>query len=327
MEKKSLDFELRELTLEALKLGRARWKNRSSIRPRDNGSFIWFMGTGGNPEATICQQPATAGFVVGIAKLLIYVDPGPGAAVKAAEAGFDPGLLDGIFISHGHVDHYAGVEPIIEGMCWAMSQQRGVLLAPAKVFEEGLVSRFHQGFGDKKFYKGGPRVIVLKPFEKVPLNEVVSLTPIPVHHGQENYGFTIEAPGIKIGYTSDTNYVTSFITDEGLQEGGRWGAVMDILEIEGYRKDLKDIFSGVDILIANITSHNALLHRHITGLGLAHLLRGTQVKLCIITHFGHACVHPVDMRDKMAQFVMESSGVKTIAAKELAKIKLDKFLC
>ncbi|ADG83549.1 MBL fold metallo-hydrolase [Thermincola potens] len=319
-----LDRELRNLTLDAMMQARTRWKHRSEQPAADWGKFIWFMGTGGNPEATIGQCPATAGFVLGLGKSLIYVDPGPGAPSKAAKAGVDPGYLDAIYISHGHTDHYAGVESLIEGMCWAMSRERGLLLVPQKVLAEGLISRFHQGLGDKDYYKGGPQVQILRAYEKVNINELI-LTPIPVHHGGENYGFVLDAGGLRIGYTSDTNYITSFVTPEGIKEYGRWGPVMDLLEVEDYREDLKKVFAEVDVLIANVTSHNALMHRHLTAIGLAHLLKNSSVRMCIITHFGYSCVHPVDLRDKIAQYVTTESGVLTIAARDLQKFELDNF--
>ncbi|MEG6615116.1 MBL fold metallo-hydrolase [Peptococcaceae bacterium 1198_IL3148] len=305
------------------------WRHRKREITPPTGNGVIFLGTGGNPEATFTQQPQTAGFIIAAGGVRIYVDPGPGAVVRAQQMNLDLGMLDAVYISHGHLDHYGGAEGVVEAMCWAMYARRGHLLAPHNVLDgEGIISYYHQGFAAYAGYRGGPQVIRLQAQQPITLKDV-RLTPIKVYHSDENFGFILDTGQLTIGYTSDTNYVRKYSTPEGLVEVGKGphkGPVMDLLDIVEYRCDIKEAFSAVDVLIANVTTHNAWLHRHITTLGLAHLLQGSHVKLCFITHFNHVCVEPVDLRGLMAQYIEETTGVKTLAAYDGAVHDLDRLL-
>lgn len=319
-----LDSLLRIKTRDAILLSRDKWKVRTEPQDTNEGSAITFLGTGGNPEAVIGQIPKTAGFFIHLDKLKLYVDPGIGAPIYCIEAGIDPGALDAIYISHGHTDHYAGAETMIESMCWGMSTKRGMVLAPEEVFnEKKIISRYHQGLAGYGGYKGGPEVVFIQSHKSVDIKGV-KLTPIPAYHGGENFGFILAGKTAKIGYTSDTNYIRSYSTPEGLIELDRVGTVMDLETIVDYRRDIKEAYAEVDILIANITCHNSWLHRHITTLGLAHLLKGTKVKLCFITHFNYSCVEPEDIREQMADYVQKASGVDVRAAYDGQVYQIDK---
>lgn len=316
MDLKKTDMELRQKTGAAAMEAFSKYRHREEPAPPPPGATVTFLGTGGNPEAVFSQIPRTAGFLLVVDGLRLYVDPGPGAVVRAQEAGIDLGTLDGIFISHGHLDHYAGAEEVIEGMCWGMFARRGTLMAPRQMLErDRLLSLYHQGLNTEAGYKGGPTVIPLQAHQPIQLKNAV-LTPIPVHHAEENYGFVLQSGSLRVGYTSDTNYIQSYTTPEGVQDMSRRGAIMDLLEVVEYRRDIKEIFGQVDVLIANVTTHNVYAHRHITTLGLPHLLQGGRVKLCFITHFNHCCLRPEDLRPSMAAYVENRSGVRTLYASD-----------
>ncbi|MFZ3172743.1 MAG: MBL fold metallo-hydrolase [Carboxydocellales bacterium] len=321
-----LDLILRDKTEAAILNSREKWKERKGRSQRNPGWGITFLGTGGNPESVIAQRPRTAGFLVEFGNLFMYVDPGPGALQGVLEARVDLGNLDAVYISHGHVDHYAGAESIIEGMCWAMSTRRGLLMGPKNIFEvEHSISRFHQGETEKYGYMGGPEVVHLEAGKTLTIKDV-QLTPVRAYHGGENYGFILEAGGLRLGYTGDTNYILAYSTPEGIQEVKRFGPIMDFQQVERYREDIREAFSQVDVLIANITSHNSWVHRHITGLGLAHLLQNSQVKLCYLSHFNYCCVEPEDIRFKMAEYVEGMTGIPTRAAQDMEHLDLTAYL-
>ncbi|GAV24745.1 MBL fold metallo-hydrolase [Carboxydothermus islandicus] len=320
MDLEGLDRELREKTVYGIELARERFRKRNEIK-NTGESFILFAGTGGNPEAVLTQNPYTAGFIIKLEQFLMWVDPGPSAIVRARELNIDLGSLTAVYISHGHQDHYGGAEPIIEGMCWGMFARRGFLLAPGKVLDDRMISPFHQGI-NTGFYSGGPEVVVLKALKPVEIGKV-TVVPVAVYHGEENYGFILKYKNLAIGYTSDTNYILSYQSLTGIKKVERMGPVNDFLEVVDYREDLKKIFSEVDILIANVTAHNSWMHRHLTTLGLAHLLKDSKVKLAVLSHFNYCCLYPEDLRDKMARYVREKSGIKTIAGKDGLKLELN----
>ncbi len=326
MDLSKVDAELRRKTREAAAESFSKYRHREEPAPPPPGATVTFLGTGGNPEAVFNQVPRTAGFVLVVDGLRLYVDPGPGAVVRAQEAGIDLGALDGIFISHGHLDHYAGAEAVIEGMCWGMFSRRGYLMAPRQMLErDRLLSCYHQGLKTHTGYKGGPTVVLLQAHQPIQIKNAV-LTPVPVYHTEENYGFVLNTGNVSIGYTSDTNYIKSYSTPEGIKETGRRGPIMDLLEVVDYRRDIKEMFSQVDVLIANVTSHNVYAHRHITTLGLPHLLQGSKVKLCFITHFNHCCLRPEDLRPAMAAYVENRSGVRTLYAADGAVYDIEAIL-
>lgn len=321
-----LDFWLRDKTKAAILDSREKWKERKGRLERKPSWGITFLGTGGNPEAVIAQSPRTAGFLVEFGDLYMYVDPGPGALQGVLEAKVDLGALDAVYISHGHVDHYAGAESIIEGMCWAMSTRRGMLMGPKNIFEvERSISKFHQGETERYGYLGGPQVVHLEAGKTLTIKEV-KLTPVRAYHGGENYGFILEAGGLRLGYTGDTNYILAYSTPDGCRDVKRFGPIMDFEKIERYREDIKEAFSKVDVLIANITSHNAWVHRHITGIGLCHLLKDSQVRLCYLSHFNYCCVEPEDIRFKMAEYIEGMTGIPTRAAQDMGYLDLTPYL-
>ena len=315
-----MDRELREKTIYGIELARERFRKREN-QLASKESFLLFAGTGGNPEAVLTQTPHTAGFIIKLDEFMLWVDPGPAAILRARELNVDLGSLTAVYISHGHQDHYGGAEPIIEGMCWGMFARRGYLLAPGKVLDDRMISPFHQGI-NTGFYSGGPNVISLTQGKKVEIG-LASLTPVVAYHGEENYGFILKYKNLTIGYTSDTNYILSYKTPLGIKKVERMGPVVDFLEVYEFRADLKKAYEEVDILIANVTAHNSWIHRHLTTLGLAHLLKNSKVKLVLLTHFNYCCLYPEDLREKMALYVQEKSGVKALPGVDGLKINLN----
>lgn len=326
MDLQKIDAELREKTRVAASEAFSKYRHREEPSATSPGATVTFLGTGGNPEAVFSQVPRTAGFFLAVDGIRLYVDPGPGAVVRAQEAGIDLGTLDGIFISHGHLDHYAGAEAVIEGMCWGMYTRRGYLMAPRQVLEqERLLSRYHQGLNTGLGYKGGPTVVSLEPQCPIRIKNV-TITPVPVHHAEENFGFILDTGRLTIGYTSDTNYIKSYSTPGGVMDMACRGPIMDMIDIVDYQKDVKEAFSQVDVLIANVTSHNVYAHRHITTLGLPHLLKGGKVKLCFMTHFNHCCLRPEDLRPAMAHYVESMTDIRTIYAADGAVYDIESII-
>lgn len=326
MDLNKIDQELRKKTWTAAYESFYQYRYREEPGSAAPGAGVLFLGTGGNPEAVFSQIPRTAGFILTVGGIRLYVDPGPGAVVRAREADFDLGTLDGVYISHGHLDHYAGAEAVIESMCWGMFCRRGLLLAPGQVLErDRLISFYHQGKDSLAGYKGGPTVKKLEPWQPVVMGEV-TLTPIPAHHAGENYGFILKTGQLTLGYTSDTNYIQGYTTPQGVRSLPYRQPITDLVDVVDYRRDIKEAFSCVDVLIANVTSHNVYAHRHITTLGLAHLLENSSVKLCIMTHFNYCCLRPEDLRPAMACYVEQRSGVKTLYAEDGVHFDIAKLL-
>lgn len=291
------------------------WFSGEPLKPRDTSRWICFLGTGGSPRCMLTQVAHTGGFMLNFPDFALHVDPGPGAILQANRYQLDPTALDAVFVSHAHTDHYTEANTMIEAMCRMMSQRRGYVLAPAEILDNNYISPFHQGQGTTTGpYRGGPAVtLALRDNQPVALGEA-TLTPHRAYHGGENYGFVLDYKGLTIGYTSDTNYVQSYRNTAGEVQPiqpNRMGELEDFAEVVEFRRDLKEIYSQVDILIANVTFHNMWSHRHMTGYGLTHLLTGSKVKQCYITHLDSTYFTNPGLAGDLADYVTQKSGVSS----------------
>ena len=307
-----------QYTLQMVKEDIDHWKGVPP-EPYSGEPKILFMGTGGNPVNLQEQPRQTGGFVLYLPGCTLAVDPGPGAIQHVKSNRVDTRGLDGIYISHGHTDHYLGAPLLIEGMTWLMSQRRGKLMLPPDVLNEELISLYHQGrCNNHEGYSGGPaELISLTAGQEIVFSGGVTLTPVKAYHGKDNFGFVLKTPDMTIGYTSDTSYLLEYENLQGeLLPVEKWEPMEQPRRITKVREDLREIFRQVDYLIANVSYFNLFAHRHITAVGLAHLLECSQVKCCWMTHFDACYTRPKSLGDDMARFVQELTGVKTVAAQD-----------
>ncbi|MBI4759117.1 MAG: MBL fold metallo-hydrolase [Chloroflexi bacterium] len=320
-----LDRELRTRSQEARHyLLTAFAEAASTIDRLEEPPSIVFLGNPfeGHREIQALTRLAN-GFVVYLPPLALMVDPGPDIISRSLAAGIQPARLKAIFVSHPHIDHYVGVEAVIEEMCLLMMIRRGYLLLSVDTARSGAISAFHRGAAPR----GGPTTMVLEPGKSFELLGTV-ITPVTAYHPGGGCGLILEKDGLKIGYTSDTNYVVSYRGKDGVHQlsgGDPFQPLDDFEEIQEYRQDLKDRYSKVDVLIANVGGHNSGVRDELSSLGLAHLLRGSQVKLCLLTHFLRTLLVPEDLRDRVARYVEAASGVKTMVACSCLRLDLAPF--
>lgn len=312
-------------TEQAVRENRYNWKLKDAPENSPDNRLL-FLGTGGNPYNLAGQYKQTGGICMFLDGALLLVDPGPASIFHAVHNGIDVRGIDGIYISHGHTDHYLDAGTAIEAMTHIMSKRRGTVMLPSEMLELGLLSTYHQGKASVQAgYVGGPaEVIALAPHRPVPFGKG-SITPIPAHHGGLNFGFVYASPSVRLGYTSDTNYIQSYERCDGSEVPISWQPIEDFKQVKNFRRDLKDAYRDVDILIANVSYFHLFGPRHITGVGLAHLLQDTNIKTCFITHLDPACYHPVDLTADIAAYVQEVSGVRTVLAQDNTTYDLDKL--
>ena len=81
-------------------------------------SFIKFLGTAGARFVVMKQLRASGGVWLSVGETNLSIDPGPGALVRClnSKPKLEPSTLDGILLTHKHLDHSGDVNVMIEAM-------------------------------------------------------------------------------------------------------------------------------------------------------------------------------------------------------------------
>lgn len=297
----------------------AYWLRDAEVPRPQEGDFLHFLGTGGNPSGVIRQRPRTGGIWISLAGRQIALDPGPGAAFHAARAGLDARSLDAVCISHGHTDHYQGAGSLIEGMCRGMSRRRGVLALPREALARGLVDRFHLGLDPVPWYAGGPLVQALEDRRPLRVGEL-DVVPFRVQHGPENYGLRMRSPAGTLVYSSDTSYVLRYRDSDGQEHAVRPGAQEAWpAAVTAVREEIAEAFVGADLAIFNLSFFWQHPHRHLTAPGVIDILRRSGVRRCVITHFDRSAAPSAV---EIAGLIARETGAEVIAARDGMRLAL-----
>lgn len=252
---------------------------------------ITFLGTGGGRFSTISQRRMTGGFRIdNLNGKNLHVDPGPGALVRTYQFGLDPRKLNGIFISHAHIDHYTDAEILIESMTKGMTRNKGSIIGCESVF-----NGFEQ-FGPciSDYHKSKSENVILKPNVEKKFNGVSIRGTETIHGDSTCVGFFMDAKNIKISYTSDTQYF------EGLCE----------------------YHEGADILIGSVLrSGDKFIRGHMCSETFKQLLDEVRPKLAIMTHFGLEMINTNPLNE--ARRITKETGIKTLAAYDGMKLDVN----
>ena len=225
----------------------------------------------------------------------LWVDPGPGALVRALSARppVDPSKVDHLLLTHRHLDHAGDANAVVEAMTGGGFKPRGALWAPADALgEEPVVFTYARRFLEE--------VHTVAPGTDYRLAvDVVLQLPIAHRHGVETYGYrlTVSTPGTP-------NFVACHIVDTLMFEG------------------LAQAYRGCDLLIVNTTrlkgGDPGILHLGVDD--ATQLIAAIRPKLALLTHFGMQVVGAKP--DRVAARVQEETGVATHAAHDGLRVPL-----
>lgn len=215
---------------------------------------IKFLGTAGARFVMLKQLRASGGIWISRGKTNMIIDPGPGSLVRCIKSRpkLDPSVLDGIILTHRHLDHSADVNVLIEAMTDGGFKKRGFVFAPADAFDEdAVILKYNRSFPQK--------IEVLKEGGKYSCGEIVFTTPIRHIHGGETYGLI---------FLKDDKKVLSIITDTK------------------YFDKLKEVYDAEYIIISVVrfTPNSELDHLDIND--VEKIIKATNAKQYILTHFG-----------------------------------------
>src|SRR4030042_773616 len=93
---------------------------------------IKFLGTAGARFVVMKQLVASGGIWLTLDGTHVLVDPGPGALIRCltSRPKLDPQDLEGIILTHRHLDHSNDINIMIEAMTNGGFKKKGVVFAP-----------------------------------------------------------------------------------------------------------------------------------------------------------------------------------------------------
>lgn len=255
-------------------------------------NFIKIFGTAGARVAQFKQMRASGGAWMRLADVNLLFDPGPGTLVHcwAGDRPLNPAQLDGILLSHRHLDHSNDFNVMVEAMVEGGFNPHGVAAAPTDALEGNEPVFFHY------LRSNVDRIETLAPGKSFAVGGVKVTTPIRHEHPVETYGFVFTANNINVSVVTDTRYFPA----------------------------LSDAYQGADLLILNVTFlkpfHGSKAY-HLSLEEIKPLINNIRPRLTLLTHFGTSILsgHP----GQLAADLGEKLGARVEAAYDGIMIDLD----
>jgi phosphoribosyl 1,2-cyclic phosphodiesterase len=253
-------------------------------------SFIKFLGTAGARFVVMKQLRASGGAWISVGKTNLYIDPGPGALVRClhSKPKLEPSLLDGILLTHKHLDHSGDVNIMIEAMTEGGFKKRGILFAPADALEEDpVILKYVMGYVEK--------VEVLKEDSEYRIGDIQFSTARKHQHRVETYGINFKISPHTVSWMTDTKFFP----------------------------ELPNLYQG-EILIVHVVRLKPIGDEPIDHLSIEDvkmILKKAKPKLTILTHFGMTMINAKPW--VVAAELEKELGLKVIAASDGMKLDLE----
>lgn len=226
----------------------------SKAKKEGQVDFIKFLGTAGARFVMIRQLRASGGLWVSSGTTNVLIDPGPGSLLRCASSKpkLDPSKLDGIILTHRHLDHSGDINVMIEAMTEGGFKKRGVVFCPQDAVDEDTVILKHtQSFPEKIEILKANQVYRIKEFE---------FQTSPRHiHPVETYGLKFKIKRTIVSLLTDTKYF----------------------------EELKNFYRNTNLLIISVVFFQPRLGIDHLSLPEAEAVIGVlKPKKTILTHFG-----------------------------------------
>jgi phosphoribosyl 1,2-cyclic phosphodiesterase len=179
------------------------------VRPKvkqDTGNFIKFLGTAGARFVMIKQLRASGGIWVSSSGINILVDPGPGSIVRcaASKPKLDPSSLDGVILTHRHLDHSGDINVIIEAMTEGGFKKRGIVFCPQDALKEDPVVL--------EYLRKFPEAIeILRPSSSYSVKDFDFQTSMEHIHPSQTYGLKFKIKKTTVSLLTDTKYFPGLV--------------------------------------------------------------------------------------------------------------------
>jgi phosphoribosyl 1,2-cyclic phosphodiesterase len=248
-----------------------------------------FLGTAGARFAVTRQIRKSGGMWLTLDDVNLLIDPGPGSLVQILKSRpkLNPLDLDGILLSHRHIDHSNDVNIMIEAMTNGGHKKKGILFAPSDALDNDPVVLHH-------FRNHLEKIIPLHEKGVYSLNSLSFETPVRHVHDVETYGVRFKGSNLTLSYITDTKYF------DGLES-----------------------FYEADVLVLNVVLMESKdWINHLSVVDAEKIISSIQPKLCILNHFGMTMIKakPWEIADDLS----ERTGVNVVAASDGKMVSLQK---
>lgn len=255
---------------------------------------IKFLGTAGARFVVTRQLRCSGGIYLTLDDTNILIDPGPGSLIRclSSKPKINPLEIDGIILTHRHIDHSNDINIMIEAMSNGGFTKRGVVFAPKDALEDDpVILKYVRNHVNK--------IEILKERGSYNIGNISFSTPVRHVHGVETYGLNITGKNNSISIISDTKYF----------------------------KNLGSFYNG-KLLILNIV----LLHPmnkfeekekidHLSLDDVEKIIGETNPKMVVLTHFGMNVIKSKPW--EIVENFTKKLGVNVIAANDGLSIDLD----
>lgn len=253
---------------------------------------IIFLGSGGGRIVVANQLAATGGFVIQLNGHQIFVDPGPGALVRARQYKVKANKTDIIFVSHNHLDHVNDLNALIYSMTLDGVYKKGILIStPTVITGEGAEGNVP--WLQPTYKKQLQEYFAINPGDNIKIDNLNFIATPTNHDAKHNIGFKLETSNMTIGYTSDT---TKF-------------------------PELAEVYKGCDILILNVLRPNKDRWKtHLCSEDVVEILNKVRPELAIIQHYGAKIIRARPIFE--AREIQRRTGIRTIAAMDGTRVDI-----
>ncbi len=222
------------------------------VDKKEDKGFIKFLGTAGARFVMIKQLRSSGGIWLQFKSTNVIIDPGPGSLVRCSTSKpkLDPTKLDGIILTHKHLDHSGDVNVMVEAMTEGGFKQHGVLFCPKDALgEDGVVYKYLEKHPSKI------EVLRLGDFE---VGDIRFNIPIRNKHSVDTYGLKFYIGDEVISIVSDTKYFD----------------------------ELSEAHKDATLLVLGVVSKDRRDFEHLCLDDAADIINKINPKKTVITHFG-----------------------------------------
>ena len=251
---------------------------------------IKFLGTAGARFVVSRQLRKSGGIWLTLDDTNILIDPGPGSLIRclSSKPKLNPTYLDGIILTHRHLDHSNDINIMIEAMTNGGFKRKGIVFAPKDALnEDPVILKYIRPYVEK--------IEILKENKTYKICNISFSTPIKHVHGVETYGLNIKGKNCSISLITDTKYF----------------------------KGIESYYNGDIFIINTVLMEGKDYINHLSIDKIENILSIKKPKLTILTHFGMTVIKakPWELTEKLSKKL----GIRIIAANDGMEIDLDNY--